>query len=69
MSGWLDWIEEEIICQFCRKKFIALFCQDDDPNRDPLVITTLAGNKTECPSCRKKIVDDDIEERNNYFAL
>ena len=64
MSGWLDWIEEEIECQFCGEKFVALFCEDGDPNRDQIVITTLAGINAICPKCQGEISDDDIEDNN-----
>jgi len=67
MSGWLDWIEEKIICPHCGEEFLALFCEDGDPNREPVVIISLAGDKTKCPNCKKDIADDDIEEGNNYF--
>ncbi len=67
MAGWLDWIEEKIICPFCGVELLALFCEDGDPNRELVVITTLAGDKTECLNCKKEITDDDIEERKNYF--
>ncbi len=62
MSGWLDWIEEDIIFPFCGEELLALFCEDGDPNRNPIVITELAGEKTICPKCEKEITDDVIIE-------
>ncbi len=65
MAGWIDWIEEEIKCPFCGEEFIALLCEDGDPNRIPIVITELAGGKATCPTCEKEITDDDIKEEND----
>ena len=62
MAGWLDWIDEKIICPFCGEEFLALFCEDGDPHRNPFVITGLATGKTECPNCKKEIADDDIKD-------
>lgn len=67
MSGWLDWIEEDINCPFCEEGLLALFCEVGDPNRIPIVITELVGGKTTCPKCKKEITDNDIEERNIYI--
>ena len=65
MSSWLDWIEEDINCPFCVEEFIALFCEDGDPIRIPIVVTGLSAGKTECPKCKKEITDDDIKEQND----
>lgn len=62
MSGWLDWIEDIINCPFCGEELLALFCEDGDPNRIPIVITELAGRKTTCTKCKNEIFDDDIIE-------
>ena len=67
MSGWLDWLEDKINCPFCGEKFTALFCEDGDPERETVVITTLAGGKTTCPHCRNIITDDDINQEKSYF--
>ena len=65
MSGWLDWIEDEIICPFCNYSFEVIFCEDGELNREPIVITTLAGDKTICPNCKKEITDDVINIEND----
>jgi hypothetical protein len=67
MAGWLDWIEDKIVCPFCRFKFTALFCEDGDTHREPVVITTLAGDSVNCPNCHKTIKNDDIKHKMNYF--
>lgn len=64
MSGWIDWIEEIIICPFCGDEFLSQFCEDGDPHRDPVVLTGLMGDKTECPNCKKEITNSDIKKKN-----
>ncbi len=48
MAGWIDWIEEDINCPFCGEEFIALFCEDGDPNRIPIIMAGLASEKAVC---------------------
>ena len=59
MSGWLEFIEEEINCPHCGKEVLVQFCEDGDPNRDPVVITNLAG-EVKCPICKKMINAEEI---------
>jgi len=62
MSGWIDFIEEEINCPHCGHRIIVQFCEEGDPNRDPVVVTGLAGI-VNCPTCKNKIEDDDIKNK------
>ena len=62
ISGWIDWIENIITCPFCGEEFFALFCEDGNPKRKPVVITGLSAGKTKCPNCKKEIADDDIKK-------
>jgi DNA-directed RNA polymerase subunit RPC12/RpoP len=55
MSGWIDFIEEEINCHHCGKRITVQFCEDGDPDREPIVITGLAGIAY-CTICNKKIM-------------
>ena len=64
MSGWIDFIEEEVKCPHCGKELLVQFCEEGDPNREPVVITGLAGI-VNCPTCKKKIEDDDIENQKD----
>jgi transcription elongation factor Elf1 len=62
MSGWLDYFEEEIKCPHCQKELLVQFCEDGDPNREPLVVTGLAG-VISCQVCEKSIKDEDIRNQ------
>ncbi len=67
MAGWLEWFEEKIICPYCGYQFIALFCEEGDPNRIPIVITDLAGSKAECPDCKFEITYKDLYNSINKW--
>ncbi|MEO8231485.1 MAG: hypothetical protein ABI638_04340 [Ignavibacteriota bacterium] len=60
MSGWLEWIEDEIRCPQCNNKFVTLFVEDGDTKDPPKVITSIAGGLTRCPKCKTIIRDDDL---------
>ena len=59
MSGWLDWYEEEINCPHCGENVTVLFCEDGDPNREPMVEICLAG-EVMCDICGKEIKDEEL---------
>ena len=62
MSGWLEFIEEDINCPHCSNRITIQFCEEGNPNRDPVVITGLAG-LVNCSKCGKKIEDEDIKDK------
>lgn len=62
MSGWIDFLEDEISCPHCGYKFLALFIEDGDCKDPPLVTTSIAGGYTYCPNCNIIIRDNDIAD-------
>ena len=57
MSGWLDYFEDEITCPNCLHTFTALFVEDGNPKRIPIVIISPAQLTLNCPHC------------NHFFSL
>ncbi len=52
MAGWLDFYEDEVICPNCLHTFTALFVEDGNPKRIPIVITYPAQLIFNCPQCK-----------------
>ena len=62
MAGWLDWFEEVIKCPCCGAHIIVLFCEDGNPNRDPVVIIAPV-NEVLCKNCGNKVEEKDINQQ------
>ena len=60
MSGWLEFVEDKIICPHCTKDFHTLFVEDGDTKDPPKIISSIAGGHTRCPFCKIIIRDNDL---------
>lgn len=69
MSGFLEFIEIPITCPFCAKIFNALHCEDISITKRKTLKTKffLASGYTECPGCKKLIVEKDLSAKKTHL--